>query len=63
MFSQNYTSESRKAIKNYEKALSELKKADYNSSLSYLEKVILSDNRFIEVYLLQADIYPGFIPW
>jgi len=57
VFSQQYTSASRKAIKNYEKAISEFKQAHYDASLISVNDAINEDSQFIEAYLLQAEIF------
>lgn len=54
---QEYSSTSRKAIKNYEKALQYLRQRQYSESLDFLIKAQEADNTFVEVYLLRAEIY------
>lgn len=57
MFSQQYTSASRKAIKNYEKASYEFKQSHYDEALKLVNEAINDDNKFIEAFLLQAEIF------
>ncbi|MBI9066729.1 MAG: PD40 domain-containing protein [Salinivirgaceae bacterium] len=53
----SYASKSKKAIKNYELALTELNNYNFDGCLSYLDIAIAKDDQFIEAYLLKAEVY------
>ncbi len=54
---QNYSSQSKKAIKLYESALSEINNGNLENALVFTQKAIFQDPAFIEVYLLEAEIF------
>jgi len=58
LFSQKkYATTSKKAIKYYQEAVSSFNKMDYVSTEDYLNKAIKKDAKFIDAYLLRAELY------
>jgi len=54
---QNYSSQSKKAIKLFESALSDYNMSNNDGALSWCEQAIEKDADFIEAHLLSAEIY------
>ncbi|MBN2683144.1 MAG: PD40 domain-containing protein [Bacteroidales bacterium] len=56
-FTQDYSTKSKKAIKFFEKALSEFNNRNDNLAYQYLDAAIKTDPNFFEAYILYANIY------
>lgn len=54
---QEYTTNSRKAIRNYEDAIEAYNNNDMDKSISKLQSAIKADKKFIEAYLTLGDVY------
>ncbi len=52
-----YSTKSKKAVKYFEMARKYYNSMDYNNAILYLEKAKKADKKFIEAYLLAANIY------
>ncbi len=57
VLAQNYTSSSKKAIRNFEKALDLYRSYKYDDAEKFAKLSIEKDENFVEVYLLMSDIY------
>lgn len=57
LIAQNYSTNNRKAIELFEKALAYYNQGQLETALAIIEKVHERDKNFIEPYLLKADIY------
>ena len=55
-YAQSYSSESKAAIKNYEKGVENLESRKYEEATSYFEKAIQKDQNFVEAYLMLAEL-------
>lgn len=53
----NYSSKNKKAIKNFEMAYAYFDKRDDTEAIKYAEQALKADEKFVEVYLLLAEIY------
>lgn len=52
-----YTSNSKRAIKNYELAINKYNQQFVDEALQYVQEALYYDSLFVEAYLMQADMY------
>ncbi len=53
---ESFSTDSKRAIKNYKMALNKYSQRDYSETLFFIEQAIKEDESFIEAYLLKADL-------